>query len=166
MIDFGALLKNKNLGERFYLTKEGMEAIKKEYERLITIKLAQTKGEIPQFLHSDELNQEYFDFQNDIDLLEARMADLKYIIDNSELIKKPSKDKQNIVQLGARVLVEINGEIDEFRIVSSIEANPSLGMISNESPVGKALLGHKVGDEIIISSPVRTCYKIKKIKYS
>ena len=50
-------------------------------------------------------------------------------------------------------------------IVGTLEANPSLGKISNESPVGKALLGRRVGDEVIISSPIKTVYKIKGIKY-
>jgi transcription elongation factor GreA len=63
------------------------------------------------------------------------------------------------------VVVEVNGEEDEFQIVGTLEANPLLGKISNESPVGSALMGKKVGDEIIISSPVKTVYKIKKIKY-
>jgi transcription elongation factor GreA len=64
------------------------------------------------------------------------------------------------------VFLDIDGETDEFRIVGSVEANPSLGLISNESPVGKALLGRRVGEEVIISSPIKTRYKIKKIRYS
>ena len=72
-----------------------------------------------------------------------------------------------MIGLGAKVIVEIDHEAkDEFTIVGTLEANPALGNISNESPVGKALLGHKVGEEIIISSPIKTFYKIKKIKYS
>jgi transcription elongation factor GreA len=50
-------------------------------------------------------------------------------------------------------------------IVGTLEANPSEGKISNESPVGKALLGKKVGDEIVITSPINVKYKIKKIRY-
>jgi len=62
-------------------------------------------------------------------------------------------------------VVEVDGQEDEFEIVGSLEANPSIGRISNESPVGKALLGHEVREEIVISSPVKTVYKIKDIKY-
>ena len=70
-----------------------------------------------------------------------------------------------MVDLGAKVKIDIAGKKDEFMIVGTLEANPSLGKISNESPVGRALLGHKVGDEIVVSSPMKTTYKIKKIKY-
>ncbi len=164
-MDLNILSKNKISGKRFYLTKEGLEKIKKDYQNLRLIKSSKTKGETPQFLHSDELNPEYIDFQDDMSLLETRIADLKYIIENAELIKYPPKGKQDTVQLGAKILVEIDDQKDEFVIVGTLEANPSLGMISNESPVGRTLLGHKVGDEVIISSPIKTHYKIKKIKY-
>ena len=54
---------------------------------------------------------------------------------------------------------------DEFVIVGTLEANPALGKISNESPVGRAILGHKVGDAVVVSSPMKITYKIKNIKY-
>ncbi len=55
---------------------------------------------------------------------------------------------------------------DEYEIVGTLEANPALGKISNESPVGRALLGHKVGEEVVVQSPLKIKYKILKIKYS
>ena len=159
--------QNKIYGKNFYLTKQGLEKIKKEYGDLVQFKLAKTKNDAPKFLHSDDLDPEYLDFENDISLLDARLGDLKYIIENAKTISLPQKSKQNIVQVGARVLVEIDGkEKDEFKIVGTLEANPSLGFISNESPVGRALLGHKIGDEIPLSSPLRSIYKITRIKYS
>lgn len=151
--------------KKFYLTKEGSERIKKEYKDLKIIKLAKTKGEVPKIWHSEDLNPEYLSFQEDLSFLESRLAELEYICKNTELIKIPSKEKQNIVNLGATVLVEVDGQNDEFTLVGSLEANPSLGKISNESPVGKALLGHRAGDEVVVSSPIKTTYKIKKIKY-
>jgi len=153
-------------GQRFYLTKEGLGKIKKEHQRLRAMKLLKTKGEIPKFLHSDDLNPEYFHFQEDVSRLDAEIADLKYILENSEIIKPPPKEKQDTIQLGVKVLIEIDGQEDEFSIVGTLEANPSLGKISNESPVGRALFGHKVGDEICISSPIKTHYRIKRIRYS
>lgn len=152
--------------KKFYLTEQGLERIKKEYQDLKNLKLSMTKGEIPKIWHSEDLNPEYLSFQEDLSFLESRIAELEYILKNAELIKPPPKEKQNIVNLGARVLVEVDGQTDEFEIVGTLEANPALGKISNESPVGKALLGHKVGDEVIISSPIQTIYKIKKIRYS
>jgi len=67
--------------------------------------------------------------------------------------------------MGATILVEIEGQKDEFTIVGSLEANPMLGRISNASPVGRCLLGHKVGDEVKIQSAVVSVYKIMKIIY-
>ena len=151
--------------KKFYLTKEGLERIKKEYRTLKELKLAKTRGESPKILHSEDLNPEYLAFQEDISFLESRIIELGNIIKNAELIRSPKKEKQNIIDLGATVLVEVDGQTDEFTILGSLESNPSLGKISNESPVGHALLGGKVGDEVFISSPVKIIYKILKIKY-
>lgn len=153
------------MGKNFYLTKDGLEKIKKEYQDLKRLKLAKKKGEIPKIWHSEDLNPEYLSFQEDLSFLENRIAELEYILKNVELIKPPSKEKQNVINLGAKVVVEVDGQTDEFEIVGTLEANPAVGKISNESPVGKALLGHKVGDVVTIFSPIQTIYKIKKIKY-
>jgi transcription elongation factor GreA len=151
--------------KKFYLTKEGLERINKEYEALKELKLAKTKGESPKVMHSEDLNPEYLAFQEDIDFLELRIIELENIIKNSELIRLPRKEKQGIVDLGAQVTVEVDGQKDQFTLVGSLEANPSVGKISDESPVGKALLGHKVGDAVVVSSPIQTTYRIKKVKY-
>jgi transcription elongation factor GreA len=151
--------------KKFYLTKEGLERIKKEHQGLKDLKLAKTKGEIPRIWHSEDINPEYLSFREDLSFLETRIVELENILKNVELINPPPKERQNIIDLGARVIVKVDGQTDEFEIVGSLEANPSLGKISNESPVGKTLLGHQVGDEILISSPIKTIYKIKKIKY-
>ncbi len=151
--------------KKFYLTKEGLGRLKKEYRDLKELKLAKTRGESPKILHSEDLNPEYLAFQEDLSFLEIRLAELENILKNADLIRPPSKEKQNIVNLGATILVEVDGQNDEFTLVGSLEANPSLGKISNESPVGKALLGHRAGEEVLVSSPIQTAYKIKKIKY-
>ena len=152
--------------KKFYLTKEGLDRLNKECESLKELKLAKTKGESPKILQSEDLNPEYLAFQEDISFLESRIVELENIFKNVELIKSPKKEKQNTVALGAQVAVEVDGQRDEFTLVGSLEANPSIGKISNESPVGKALLGHKTGEEVIVSSPIQTIYKIKKIKYN
>ena len=151
--------------KKFYLTKEGLEKIKKEYEDLRKLKLSKTRGEIPKIWHSEDLNPKYLAFQEDLSFLEARLIELEHILKNVEIIKLPLGEKRNVVDLGARVLVEVDGQSDEFTIVGTLEANPAIGKISNESPVGRALLGHKVGDAVVVSSPIQTVYKIKKIKY-
>ncbi|PIX88480.1 MAG: transcription elongation factor GreA [Candidatus Nealsonbacteria bacterium CG_4_10_14_3_um_filter_36_16] len=151
--------------KKFYLTKEGLERIKKEYQDLKNLKFSKTKGGVPKLWESEDLNPEYLSFQEDLSFLEARLAELENIVKNAELIKSPPKEKQNIINLGATVLVEVDGQNDEFTIVGTLEANPALGKISNESPVGRLLLDHRVGDEVTVSSPIQTIYKIKKIRY-
>jgi len=152
--------------KNFYLTKKGLEKIEKEYETLKRLKASKIKGESPQLLHSEDINPEYLAFREDLSFLEAKIAELENVLKNVELIKAPSKEKQNIVNLGATVtLEEKDGQINEFMVVGTLEANPNQGKISAQSPVGKALLGHKIGEEILITSPIKVVYRIKKIKY-
>jgi len=152
--------------EKFYLTKKGLKRIKKEYQELKKLKLTRIGEESPRIWYSEDLDPEYLAFREDLSLLETRLADLEYILKNIELIKIPPKEKRNIVNLGATVtLEEADGGINEFMIVGTLEANPSAGKISSESPIGRALFGKKVGDKVTITSPTNVFYKIKKIKY-
>jgi len=151
--------------KKYYLTKEGLVRLKKEYQDLKALRLNKIRGERPKILHSEDLDPEYLAFQEDLNFLEFRVAELENILENAETIKTPPKEKRNIVHLGAIVTLEEGGKINEFMIVDSLEANPNEGKISSESPVGKALLGKKVGEEVMITSPIRVVYKIKKIKY-
>ena len=153
--------------EKFYLTKEGLEKIKKEYEELKALRLKKIKERRPEILHSEDSNPEYFAFQEDLGLMDSKMAQLKNIIDHTVLIKPPPKEQQNIVNLGATVtLEEADGQINEYMIVSTLEANPNEGKISSVSPVGKTLMGKKIGQEVTITSPIKVIYKIKRIKYN
>ncbi len=153
-------------GKIFYITKVKLQELKKEYEELLDFEHKKSLGEAaPKILESEDLNPEFVSFQEDVGFLRARIDELKNILEHHELIKNPPREKQSIVGLGAKVKIDIDGQKDEFVIVGTLEANPALRKISNESPVGKALLGRKVGDEIIISSPIKTTYKIKGIKY-
>ena len=148
--------------KKFYLTKQGLENIKKEYEKLKSLRKEKVSEETPQALHSEELDTEFVAYREDMEFLEARLADIEVILKHVEIIKPKKKD---VVDLGARVKLVINNQEDEFFIVGTLEANPNLGKISNESPVGRALMGHKVGDEVKMSSPKETIYKIKSVKY-
>ncbi len=151
--------------KKFYVTKQKLEELKEEYKNLLLIEYHKTKGEIPKLFESEDVNPEYLNFQEDLNLLYLRIEELKNILNNYEIIKKPPKDKNNAIGLGSLVTVAINDKKDEFAIVGTLEANPTLGKISNESPVGRALLGHKVGDEVVVPSPTKTTYLIKKIRY-
>ena len=153
-------------GKIYYVTKEKLKALKNEYQELLAVEHKKSLGEeAPKILESEDLNPEFVSFQEDIGFLRSRIDELRNIIEHYELISNPPKDRQNVVGLGAKVQIGVDGQKDEFMIVGTLEANPALGKISNESPVGKALLGHKVGDEVVVSSPAKIAYKIKNIKY-
>lgn len=149
----------------FYITKKKFEELKDEYKNLLAIEFRKTRGEIPKIFESEDINPEYLNFQEDIGFLRSRISELENILKNYEIIKKPPKPQQGVVGLGAKVIVSVEGENDEFMIVGTLEANPSLGKISNESPVGRALIGHRVGDKIAVSSPIEVTYKVLKINY-
>jgi len=149
----------------FYITKEKLQELKKEHEELIEVEHRKNTGESPRVFESEDLNPEFISFQEDMSFLRSRISELNNILEHYELIKNPPKEKRSVVGLGAKIKVSIDGKKDEFVIVGTLEANPALGKISNESPVGKILLGHKVGDEVAVSSPIKTVYKIKQIKY-
>jgi transcription elongation factor GreA len=153
-------------GKTFFITKSKLQELRKEYEELLSIEHHKATGEdAPKIFESDDINPEFISFQEDMSFLRSRIDDLKNIIEHHELIKVPPKEQKNFVGLGAKVKIDVNGTKDEFTIVGTLEANPVLGKISNESPVGKALLGRKIGDVVVISFPVKTTYKIKGIKY-
>ena len=166
VIEFYSFIKSTMDGKTFYITKDKLRELEKEHAQLLAFEHSKVAGqEAPKVLESEDLNPEFVSFQEDMAFLRSRIEELQNILGNYELIKNPSKEKRVLVDLGAKVKKDIAGKKDEFMIVGTLEANPSLGKISNESPVGRALLGHKVGDEIVVSSPMKTTYKIKKIKY-
>ena len=134
--------------KNFYLTKKGLEKIEKEYTKLKQIQISKNREESLEFLNG------------------TRMEDLENILKNAELIRLPSRQKQDIINLGAEVVLEKPGkQTNKFLIIGSLEVNPEQGKISFESPIGQALLGRKVGDKVMISYPVKTTYKVKKINY-
>ena len=151
---------------KYYLTEEGLEKIKKDYGSLLELRKMKTTDDVPSIWHSEDVNPEYLSFQEDMNVLEVRLTEYEDILKNVELIISPAKDKRDTVLLGAKVSVEIdNGQVDEYEIVGTLEANPSLGRISNESPVGRAILGLRVNEEVAVSSTRKTIFRVKKIEY-
>ena len=134
--------------EKIYLTAAGLEKFKKEYKELQKIR------------DSDVTDQE------ELIMINKRIEELELIFKSYELIKVPPKNIQGIVGLGATVVVEINGHIDEFTIVGTLEAEPSKNKISDKSPVGQALLGKREGETMEIKTPIinHKC-RIIKINY-
>ncbi len=153
-------------GKIYHVTRAKLQELKKEHADLVLQENQKTVGqEAPHMLESDDMNPEFVSFQENMDALRGRISELENIFKNHQLIRKPSKEKMVFVDVGATVHLEHRGEKDRFMIVGTLEADPVAGKISNESPVGAALLGKKVGEEIVVGAPEKKKYKIKKINY-
>ncbi len=136
------------------LTKEGLGKLQKELDYLHTVR----RAEVAQRIHdAKELvgaqnTPEYEDARNEQAFVEGRILELENTIQNAVLIEE-AHDHQR-VSLGSTVsIINHKGEREHYTIVGSAEANPKAGMISNESPVGQALLGKGVGAEVQIKAP-------------
>ncbi|MEI7631849.1 MAG: transcription elongation factor GreA, partial [bacterium] len=108
-------------------------------------------------------NAEYSAARQDQDRAESRISEIENILANVEVIKAPKGDSK--VQLGSKVsLKSTDGKTKQFQVVGTVEADPMNGKISDESPIGKALLGKKNGDDIELKTPAETTtYKITSI---
>lgn len=152
--------------DNFYLTKEGLAHVKQEYKELKKLRQAKVKDDVPSPFESEDLNPDYTAFQEDLSFIEERLNKLEMIIEHASIIKKPHKGENKVVDLGAILDITVDGAKVEYAIVGTLEADPLTGKISNESPVGRALIGHGEGDEIVVTHPKKTVYKIRKIHYS
>jgi len=152
---------------KYYLTRQGLERAQQEYQELLALKKQKTSSEnVPSILHSEEVNPDYLAFQEDLSLLEARLNEYNLILSNAEVITPPKGRDRGMVVVGSRVVVGTSGgATDEFEIVGTIEANPAVGKISNESPVGSAFLGKRIGEVVEIFSPKKVVYRITNIQY-
>src|SRR3990170_8741294 len=136
------------------LTKEGLTKLQGELDQLLTVR----RAEVAQRIHdAKELvgaqnTPEYEDARNEQAFVEGRILTLENVIQNAVIIEE-SHDHQR-VNLGSTVTVlNHKGERDNYTIVGSAEADPKAGRISNESPVGLALLGKGLGDEVKVNAP-------------
>ena len=151
---------------KYYITKEKLQELKQEYEKLKQARKTKLGNESPSAFHSEELSAEFVSFQEDLDYLDTKIQTTEHILNNFELIKQPLNKKRNNVGLGAVVQVKSNNKISEFKIVGTLEADPSSNKISDKSPIGLAICGKKVGDTAIVETPdAVNAFKIIKIKY-
>ncbi len=152
------------MNKLFHLTKQGVDELQAELEELIAqrsviadrIKTAREFGDLGE-------NMEYTAARQDQERNESRISEIEHILKNVAVIKNTkSNDK---VVLGSTVKLRTeDGKTKEFQVVGTVEADPLNGKISDESPIGKALMGKKPGDEVEIKTPIETAvYKIAHI---
>ena len=150
------------------LTYAGLKKLEDELEHLKVVKRKEVSQKIKEAREQGDLseNAEYDAAKDEQRDIEARIEELEAILKNAEVVVEDEADTEKI-NVGCKVLVydeEFEEEV-EFKIVGSTEANSLQGKISNESPLGKALIGAKVGDEISVEAPAGMMnYKILKIE--
>ena len=149
-----------------YLTAAGRKKLEEELEYLTLVKRKQVAERLHEAMEDGELieNAEYEAAKNEQAFVEGRILEIEHTLATAQEIKKGrSKDQ---VRIGSTVEVkQKGGKKETYTIVGAAEANPKEGLISNESPLGQALLDHKVGDEVTVKAPAgELTFKIVKIK--
>lgn len=152
--------KSKNV----FLTSEGLKQLQSELDFLRKEKRKEIAKRLQEARDmAIEENAEYDAAMVEQDLVEGRITELEKILRRAKLISSVVK-KSDIVTLGSTVIVQIGpSKIDQFTIVGKMEANPAKKRISNESPIGLALVGAKIGDSCEVLTP-NNSYKVKIIE--
>ena len=149
--------------KEFYVTKGGLDKLRQELDDLVNVqrkKIAAALKEAKEFGDLSE-NASWDDAKERQAFIEGRISEIENILKNAVEIEESHGD---VVSVGSVVHVELETGVQKFHIVGSTEADPETGKISNESPIGKALLGKRPGDEIEVDVPAGTMvYKIKQI---
>jgi transcription elongation factor GreA len=142
------------VAEDVHITPEGLEAVEKEHHELTTVKRPSIVAKIKAARELGDLSEnfEYHAAKNEQGMMEARIRELEAIIKNHVLIE--ARASRGIVGMGSTVRFAEDGADEEtYRIVGPAEADPKAGRVSYESALGKALIGHRVGDEVEIRTP-------------
>jgi transcription elongation factor GreA len=137
-----------------YVTEKGKSDLETELDHLRNVERLRVIDRLHEVKSSGDWMEdtEQMMFEDELAFVDRRIQDLEDMLANSELIKPD--DDPNVVNIGDTVHVqEDDGEIEVYRIIGVAEADPGLGLISNESPMGKALLQKKVGDVVTVKAP-------------
>lgn len=148
----------------YILTEEGKEKLEEELHYLETEKRAEIGERIRVAREFGDIseNSEYDDAKNEQGMMEARIAEITRILSEATVVSAPKRSGK--VNIGSRVTVDMSGRERVFTIVGGAESNSAEGKISNESPVGAALLGHKKDDEVETTGPTGRVIKMKILK--
>lgn len=152
--------------QKILLTEKGLEDLKKEYHDLVEKKRPPLIERMAQARELGDLteNSDYAAAREDLAFVDGRIAELEEILQQAKIISSVRKDRKT-VGLGCKVAVYVDGRQEIFTIVGEWEADPQQKKISHTSPLGKALLGKKVGEIVSVEAPIgKINYKILKIE--
>ncbi len=150
--------------EAIYLTPQGLAKLQEELEYLRTVKRQEVAERLHEAMEDGELieNAEYEAAKNEQAFIEGRILELEDMLSRAVVIETPKNG--DVVQIGSTVVIQEDGRKPEtYTIVGAAEANPKEGLISNESPLGQALLNKKVGDEVEVQAP-SGAFKVRIVK--
>jgi transcription elongation factor GreA len=155
--------------EKIPLTREGYEEKKKRLQYLITERRPQVADYIHDAKEAGDISESsaYEDAKNVQALVEGEIQELQQLLENAVILEAPEQaDGKKVVRLGATVEVENDrGDKRTYQLVSTVEASPTVGKLSDQSPVGRALMGHAEGDKVDVNTPGGVAmYTIRKIK--
>ena len=148
------------------ITKAGIKKLSAELQDLIENKRVETAARIQQTREDSPGSQnegEYEEAKNEQAFIEGRIRTIEQILDSAEIIDEKKAHLTDMVHLGATVTVGVGRREQTFTIVGMVEVDASHGFISDESPVGRALLGKSIGDTVAVEAPAGQM-KIKKIQ--
>ena len=155
--------------EQQYLTADGAAKLRDELDELMKVKRPALAAQLKEAIAQGDLseNADYIDAKEQQAFLEGRIQYLESLLRNATIIEEDRSGKPLEVQVGAEVTIESDGEPEEtYRIVGAAEADPRNGLISNESPMGSALLGRRKGDRVNVQTPGgEWTVRIKKIAF-
>ena len=155
------------MSEEVFLTADGEKALRKELDRLINVERIALAARLRDAIQMGDLseNADYKKAKEDQGFLEGRIQEVEYLLRNSTIIKEHRSNRDK-VGVGAVITIQEGDDSPEvYHLVGATEADPRNGKISNESPIGKALMDHKVGDSVEVSTPGgQIFFKILKIE--
>ena len=150
-----------------FLTKEGFQKLQEELDHLRTVKRQEVADRLHEAMEGGELieNAEYEAAKNEQAFVEGRIQELDMLLATARVIEREEKTQPDgTVVVGSTVTIREQGfEAETYTIVGAAEANPREGKISNESPIGKAILNHAVGETVPVETPSGV-YKVKIIE--
>ena len=149
-----------------FITKEGYKKLQEELDFLVEQKREEIAMRLHEAMEGGDLidNAEYEAAKREQAFTEGRIKELQYLLATARVIEDGVKSR-DVVDIGSKVTIREVGltEKEVYRIVGPAEANPRHGFISNESPIGKAVLGHKAGEKVKVSAP-EGVYEVEVLK--
>ena len=153
--------------KKIYLTKEGLAELKKEYDELVNKKRPDVLSRVTQARNMGDLseNAEYVAAREELTFIDGRIDELEIILKQAVIIREGPKTSNHAVKLGSTVTLNVNGKKEVFTVVGEWEADPENKKISHQSPLGKMLIGKKVGEKVQVEAPAgKITYAVVSVK--